>query len=236
MAYDKITLYPGVKYDYLIFLQDRITQAQLDRVNDPFYLPSWGDFDWDDPLIIATFTNGIDSSIIDGLLEPAIGWRVYRRKLGETVSHFVAEVPELQFFLKDYNVANRTDYVYDIMILTENEMGLSMRTNDVYTDWRNWSITGLEQIGDNVFRPTKVWLFDLNLTSMEILQNIDFMSFNTFTKYPKVAKGKLNYQTISFTALIGGMACSGERYREPIEILQAWQEFVGSSNLVILRE
>lgn len=234
MGYNKIRLFPSIKYDYLIFLRNIASNAEIEKHYDSEYIPDWDDFS--EPGIIAQFTNDLNSSIVSGLIDPAIGWLVYRRKVNETRSHLVAELPALQFFVKDYVVADQTQYIYDIVVLTENEMGVSIRSNPIKTDWLNYSITSIKQIGENMYQPSQVWLFDLNLTSTDIAQNIDITTYNTFTKYPKVSKGESNYQTMGITALVGGMKCVGQEYREPIELLEAWQEFVATSDLCIWKD
>lgn len=234
MAYNGIVLYDNVKYNYLVVKKRSATQNELSLFSDLNYVPEWSDVS--NSILLTTFDGSLVSSYLSGLPTDFTAWAVYRQKKGENVEHFVGKVSRNRLFLIDYLCANQTEYTYFVIPETDGEMGVSMQSPSITTDWWNYSLTSLKQIGENTYVADKVWLFDYNLTSTDIVQNTDVSTFKTFTKHPKVSKGLNNYQTMGISCLIGNVDLVTEKYNDNIELLNAWQNFVSQETLCLWKD
>ena len=65
----------------------------------------------------------------------------------------MAEVEKEQLFLLDYLCSNKKKYVYFVIPVTENEIGISLQSDAVSPNWYDYSITGLTEIGENIYVP-----------------------------------------------------------------------------------
>ena len=161
MAYNGIVLFDDVKYNYLVVKKGSATQEELTNFKKPDYVPKWEEVSR--AMILANFDNTLVSSYISGLPKQFDSWAVYRQKIGDKVQKFVGKVERNRLFIIDYLVGNQTEYIYYVIPETTGEMGVSMQSPIIKTDWWNYSLTGLKQIGDNVYVADKVWLFDFNV-------------------------------------------------------------------------
>lgn len=234
MIYDKITLYDKQKVDYLLVLDAVATQEQIDQMNDYYVIPDWDMFD--DIKILAPFTEDLISSYISGLKSPVIGFHVYRQKIGDSVLHKVAEVDYETYEILDYLVANRNEYKYLVIPVTENEFGVSLESNTIKTNWTYWTLTQLFEATENVYLAQDVWVLELDVSSEAREYNLDKTVFNGYTKYPKVSVGKRNYITGGMTCKIGHIECPTKVYTDTVDMIKAWREFVGSETPALLRD
>ena len=234
MAYNGIVLFDDVKYNYLVVKKGSATQEELTNFKKPDYVPKWEEVSR--AMILANFDNTLVSSYISGLPKQFDSWAVYRQKIGDKVQKFVGKVERNRLFIIDYLVGNQTEYIYYVIPETTGEMGVSMQSPIIKTDWWNYSLTGLKQIGDNVYVADKVWLFDFNVVSTEIVQNTDVSVFKTFTRIPKISKGLNNYQTMGISCLLGGVNSATEKYEDDIALLQDWQNFVAEDILCLWKD
>lgn len=234
MGYNKITLFPDVKYDYLVLKKGTPNQSEIDIMNSPTVKPNFGTLP--NSLIVSPFTDSLISSLVAGLVNPLIAWAVYRQKKGDKRLYLVAEVERSQLFIIDYLCSNQTEYNYIVVPVTSQELGISLESKPITTDWWNYSLTGLQEISNGIYSPTQIWTFDYNLTSTEIVQNTDVTQFKTFTKYAKVSKGESNYQTMGISCLLGGIKCEETEYMESMSLLEKWQEFVAKDILCLWKD
>jgi hypothetical protein len=95
---------------------------------------------------------------------------------------------------------------------------------------------GIKEIKQNVYAPTTIWTFDINLTSTEIIQNTDVATFRTFSRTPKVVRGDSNYQTMGISCLLGGILCHNRQYFEHQTVLQDWQKFIAETDLYVWKD
>lgn len=234
MAYNKITLFDNVTYNYLALKKGNANEVELSTFENKDYVPKWSDLDGG--ILLTDFNNSLVSSYISGLPTQFTSWSIYRQKVGESTQHFVGKVERNKLYIIDYMCSNQTDYIYYVLPETDSELGVSMQTPVVTTDWWNYSLTSLTNISDNIYVADKVWIFDYNLTSTEIVQNTDVTTFKTFTDMPKITKGNNNYQTMGISCLIGGINEKNYKYEDDIKLVQEWQKFVSENKLCLWKD
>lgn len=233
--YDKITIYPNQTVDYLIQITDVADSNDLAIVNDKNFMPTWNSF-LNRTNIMAPYTNNLISSFITGLTENLLGWGVYRQKIGETALKKIGEIDKSAIYIDDYGVPNQASYRYFVFPLTENQIGINLASPNITTNWWNWSLTSIEKIGDNIYKPKETWIFDTNLESGSTNQNLDIVYHSNFTKYPKVAMGEMDYISGSLSCYLSNVDNDEGEYIESVDKLRAWRKFCADNTPKILKD
>lgn len=196
--------------------------------------PEWDTFD--DIYLLAKFNNDLVSSYISGLTQPLTGFSVYRQKSGDTVLRKVGDVGKDGNSLIDHLIYNNEEYKWVVIPVTEEELGISMESAPILTDWHSWSISALSQISPQVYFPQETWVFSIDLSESELSQNVDKTIFKTNSQYPKISVGNANYFTGDFSCLFGNIDCIGLEYSESKEKLLKWREFVALNTPYLLKD
>ena len=234
MPYNKITLYPNIKYNYMTYTEQTPDSRAIEIMNDKFVEPTFGTIP--DVKIACKFETDLQSSVIEGLTEPMIGWQVYRKKYGASRSELIAQVPPPQIFLNDYFCSNNTKYSYTVIPVTESKLGISLQSEAYTTDWWNYALISIKKDKNGNYSPTEIWTFDYNLTSTTIEHTLDVTVQRNFTRTPKISKGQSNFLSMGVTALLGGVNCEDGKYHETQELLEKWQEFVAKDELCLWKD
>ena len=234
MGYKSIVLYDNEKVDYLIYLSGVATAGEIATANAWAYEPAWADYT--NAEIFAPFTDSLVSSYITGLTSPLTGYVIYRQKVGETSLTKVAEVDTNVDSIIDYNVSAKTAYIYIVYPATETELGISMTSDPITTCWWNWSVTELIEISDGIYTAGEVWLFDANLQSSDIVQNLDQTTYRTYSQYPKSSVGLSNFRTLGFSCLLSRVNSTTHTYSDTVALKKAWDALVAAGQPVLLKD
>ena len=235
LAYDKITIYPNQKVDYLIQITEVASNEDIAKVNAANFVPDWNSF-LHRTHIMSPYTNDLVSSFITGLTENLSGWSVYRQKIGENALEKVADIDKSATYIEDYCVANQSSYRYFFFPITKTQIGVNLSTERIDTNWWNWSITSLEKIENNVYMPKEIWIFDTNLESGDSTQNLDIVYHKNFTKYPKESRGEMNYITGSLSCFLSNVDNDSGEYIENVDKLNTWREFCADDSLKVIKD
>ena len=143
---------------------------------------------------------------------------VYRKTYSQQYYNYVCTLNG-EIALRDYNIHNNDEYEYMAVIGIGQADG--SYTYQIYDDvddygekiltkvqWDNWSICNIEEVetddGTKLFAKTgDTWLLGLNLEGENIVQNMAVSSWDTLGRYPKVIIGQKNYDSSTFTGLLG---------------------------------
>lgn len=234
MGYKKITFYSDTKVDYLIYLLDTATPTEISNANAWGYIPAWDDYT--NAEIFAPFTSTLVSSYVAGLTSPLTGYVIYRKKLGETKLTKVAEVDTTVSSVIDYNVGNKGSYIYIVYPATVSELGISMTSDSLTTCWWDWSVTELNQLSEGIYSVGDVWLFDGNLQSGDVSQNLDQTIYKTYSQFPKSSVGGSNFKTLGFSCLLNKVSKTSSVYTDTISMKNDWDALVAKGNPVLLKD
>lgn len=233
--YNKIKLHQDVVYDYLILDNGEVTEDQISSLNAADSVPTWQSTY--KPIIVSQFNHDLISSLIEGLPSPLDHWAVYRQEVGGNRQHLVSEVPKDQLFILDYMCSNKKKYVYLVIPVTENEIGISLQSDEVSPDWCDYSITELTEIGENIYIPDCVWKFRYNTSISDGTNNTDVIVVDALCKFPKIVCGQKNYFTTSITSMLEDIDCTTDKNNtEPIELYQKWESFVAEGKLCMYKD
>lgn len=145
---------------------------------------------------------------------------IYRREYSQPYYNYVCTLNgEITF--KDYNIHNNDDYEY-LAVIGIGQSGGSYiyqvyDNRDDYDEkilthvnWDSWSICNIEETENapdtKIYMKTgDTWLLGLNLEGENLMQNMSANSWDTLGRYPRIAIGQKNYESSTFTGLLGRM-------------------------------
>lgn len=235
-SYNQATLYGQSYVDYLWIKNKVDTQEEIDSTLSYTYKPTWDG----NTMLLANFDSALNAGNIATLKDNILYWQIYRKKPEDIVLIFVCKVPVSQYQLMDFNVLNNTEYQYTIFAETETTISAPFeQVGYINTQWWNWSIVGLQESetsGLYYADSDNVWLFDTELNSSSLDQNIAKYVMDNFTRYPSVSSGLKNYMTGSITAYLSNVDVKEGKYEDTVAQYNAFVEFIAQPTPKLLRD
>lgn len=146
---------------------------------------------------------------------------IYRQNPGQTYWNFICTLEQGKIHFYDYNIVNDEYYHYLAAIqrqtsdgpqyeLYENKVNGQQDGPPVFhrARWKTWSITNIrksETIPNTYEQFGYVWNLDCNIESEDVTQNTSVTSWDTLGRFPKISVGKKNYDSMTFTGLLGNV-------------------------------
>lgn len=234
-AYNKATLYGDSLVDYVWVRNLVDTQDKINSTLSYTYSPVWDT----DTFLLAPFDNTLNGGNVTSITDKILYWQVYRREANDVTLQFLARIPASQYSLYDFGVVNNTGYQYILFAETETSISAPLQQEGyVDTNWWNWSLTGLTKSGSDTnvyYADTKnIWLFDTQLESSALQQNLDKYTIENFTQFPKIASGEKNYMSGSITAFLSNPYNS--QYEDTVEQYNNFTKFIANENPKLLKD
>ena len=236
LTYNKYTLYGNSLTDYVWTHNVVDNQTTIDSTTEYEYAPVWDS----NTVFLAPFTENLNGGTGTVSTGNVLNWLVYRQDGDNQSLNYIGSVPATQSNLIDYGVLNNSQYKYIVYGETDKGLTAPMTQKDIQeTSWWNWSLVGLiETEKENQFfgDTNNIWLFDSNLTSNSLEQNVDKTTINNFTQFPKVSSGKMNYLTTGITALLSNVDRATGKYSDSVDLYNKFNEFIADGSLKLLRD
>lgn len=234
-AYNKATLYGDSMVDY-IWVHNKVdSQNEINQTLGYTYEPKWDA----NTFLLALFNNTLNGGNVTSVGDKILYWQVYKRKRGEATLRFLARVPASQYALYDFNAVNNAEYQYILFAETAEYISAPLQQDGyTVTSWWNWSLTKLtkSETNDKIYYADSktVWLFDTEVQSSALQQNLDKATIENFTQFPKISTGKKNYLTGSIGAFLSNP--HNARYEDTIEQYNAFIDFIADENPKLLKD
>lgn len=235
--YSRILFYERQKIDYLVVKLSTATSDEIKQTLAFDFVPGWDKFSSTE--IVCAFNHNVVSTYISGLINPLTGYIVYRQSIKENVLRKIAFVPKEQLSLRDYMIKNDDNYMWSVVPTTATEIGSFVMSAATNIELDSWYITSLEKSSDGNFDryiPLETWKFSIDITSGDLVQNTDKTQITNYTKYPKFSIGQSNFFSGSLSSLFGNMECMEVVFKEDMNKLDAWNDFVASGKDCILKD
>lgn len=235
--YNSVFLYEQQKIDYLVVELSTATKDEIKQTLASEFVPGWDKFSSTE--IVCTFNHNAVSTYISGLINPLTGYIVYRQSIKENVLRKIAFVPKEQLSLRDYMIKSDGNYMWSVVPTTATEIGSFVMSAATNTGLDSWYITSLEKSSDGNFDryiPLETWKFSIDITSGDLVQNTDKTQITNYTKYPKYSIGQSNFFSGHLSTLFGNMECVEATFKEDMDKLDAWNDFVASGRDCILKD
>lgn len=151
----------------------------------------------------------IDSNVI---------YNIYRKTPFQKYYDYICTLDNGADSLLDYNVANNQYYHYMAWIEFINDNNQTeyycyedrddnYNLQNLKTTFNRWSICDIEESSeDGIYNKIgNIWTLGLNMQNPEISHNLSITNYDTLGKYGKISMGNKNYDSSSFTGLLGDM-------------------------------
>ena len=248
MGYNKIILGGNQVCDYLYVSESQIDQSQFQYIDvEP---DEWKP----ETLMLAKFNpNSNDSSVIDmsagnsSLTENIERYEIRRKSGNSLYTEYVGTVKEKEDksktkrYIVDYMVKNNTDYTYYLYpATTHSKNGILLSpsiTNEVKTDWGYWSLLVVDESEEeNVFYLSKMFKFELNITTDAMSNNAVVSVLQNFTRYPTVQYGTSNYWSGGLSALCGYVSCVDGGYVQTPDMIEELKKLTSDTRRKFLKD
>ena len=220
-AFEKITIYGEQAVDFLWVKNKVLTDAEIEAIaidDTPI---------WDaDTILLANYDDSINAGNIVTLDNAIVKWVVQRQEASSAIRQTISSVANTVSELNDYTIAANKNYQYYIFPVTATETGEPLESDAIDADFYNWSLT--DPVANTVF------LFDFNLDSGDIVNDIDRSEYETFTKFNKVSRGKRDFIKGGITCLAGYINSNGN-YESPITYLENMKDIINNGNIKYLK-
>lgn len=220
-AFEKITIYGQQTVDFLWIKNKVLTDTEIEAIalTD---VPIWDA----DTILLANYDNSINAGNIVTLNNPIVKWTIQRQEGINPIRKTISSVANTVIELIDYTVSANKDYEYYIFPITASETGEPLASDSINANFYNWSLTD----------PTTntVFLFDFNLESGDITNDIDRSEYQTFSKYNKVSRGKRDFIKGNISCIAGYINSNGN-YESPITYLASMKSIINNGNQKYLK-
>jgi len=190
-SYSKIKLYGGSTDFDRLHIYNTVKVASFISAIDPNISQAWTP----DTILLAEFNHSLDGGNVINLPAALTGFQIYRKEAGSSTSTLLTTVPNGTLQYVDYTTQAYKTYSYEIVPITDTEIGSPLIPDTIYTDYFGWYLMDYDT-------PSTVYKFDLNIKSGTISNETDVTTYQNYTQKPSVAQGERNYikGEISFMA------------------------------------
>lgn len=164
-----------------------------------------------------------------GIIKDAVTFSLYRKTPDQDYWSYVCDITQDNFSVMDYGIVNDQYYSYFVLMQydyipdpsqppeskitygyydTDNEGNLQY----IKTKANSWILCDVEETDqDGVYKKIgRTWNLGLQLSDENVTQNINTTTWDTLGRFPRVSYGQQNYDSMTFTGLLGNFFCYDE--------------------------
>lgn len=141
---------------------------------------------------------------------------IYKKTPTQKYYEYVCTLKDGEYSFMDYNIVNNQYYHYMawVEVLTDKNTieytcceDIEENGNIKYigTSFDRWTICDIEESSEDgvYFKTGNLWSLGLNMDNPDFSHNLSITTWDTLGKYGKVSIGAKNYESSSFTGLLG---------------------------------
>ena len=231
MGINSVRISGKVVCDYLWCTNRMLTQEERELVSNPENEPNWTK----DTALLVTFNETLlAGNITNGSASPAM--RIYRRDVAKDTMELAAVTDGVATSVVDYNIVNNKEYEYVLFAESEGAITLPITSPKAKTAWRNYCLFDVDDTGvDGRYKMHDCFLFEFNMNSGTMSNNLVAAKYDNFTRYPKFVKASSNYYSSTLSGLIGHLDENGEYY-DSADMLDALSAFTVSTRKKYIKD
>lgn len=225
-----------------------LTQEEINNINNIEYKPDWdsntmalfqfgGDLYGGNISSVASTGRGASKLVLN---DNITNWIIYKRKRNDLTLTYVTTVPVNTLSIVDFNVLNDEEYEYLVFAETDTKILTSFKSSHIKTCWDAWSLIDLgeesEQKNLYYVDTNNIWLFNTNLQSGSLTQNIDKNIVDNFTQFPKIITGKKNYTTGKLNAFLSNVQPRTGIYKDTVTMMEAFKAMIVNGHPKLLKD
>lgn len=165
-----------------------------------------------------------------GIIESTTKFSLYRKSPEQKYWSHVCDLDEGNLNVIDYNIVNNQYYTYFLLVTYEeydesqsllnkyiigkydlDEIG---DTKYIKTKANSWTLYDVEETDQEgvYLKIGRTWNLGLGLSDENVTHNNNITTWDTLGKYPRIAHGTADYDSMSFTGLLGNIFCYEDYY------------------------
>lgn len=235
--YSKLEIYGNCDLDYVWSKVEDFSDSELSELQQT----GINNIGWTmDTTMLANFNEDITGKP-EGVDIDVYKYLFQRREAGTNKIEDVAITKWGQ--IKDWSCQSNKIYEYLITPVYLNDedkeiFGQRIVTSPISTDWKGVSIIDLiptDQKGCYKADHDSLWIFGGNIEAITLTTNNDVNFINTYNKFPREHRGKINYLTASISCLIGDIF-SCDYTEDNIAKIEAFREFCNNGKLKLFKD
>lgn len=179
-------------------------------------------------LLLANFNNSLEAGEFDNAGTIVTHWRIYRRKVGESIYTFLTEIPYVadgvDFY--DYTAQNGVQYEYEVKATSSGIEG-NGKTGVGSLDFFGWILSDEDE--DIVYK------FDAEIESGDINVLRDITLYDNYSEKPAFRFGKRNYRQGNLKTMPLMFNVEKHEYEITLDTLESLRDFINKPNIKILK-
>lgn len=221
--------------DDTVFVNSKLT-ATIVNENMPDYISTSGrkkhqtvylEYSFDDTPVYANYDVG-----------------VYRRNLETNEVEYLGFAYPQSFRYKfyDYTVPNKGSFEYSFVphgVGTGRPYVNAIAKAAIDTNMCGYTITSLipyeETYDTYLYSIGDCWKFVGEIDDVTVTQNINRVVHVGTGNYSSVSMDDVNYASGSLSAMIGAVDCGDKKYKDTIDMVKAWREFITKNSVFMLK-
>lgn len=165
---------------------------------------------------------------------------VYRRDLETNEVKYLGVSQSTYYF--DYLVPNKGSFEY--VLVPRHQTGEpyinSILTAQINVKMEGYSISALIPYGERTYgidnyKIGQCWKFVGEIEDSTITQNINRATHVGLGNYSSVSSTDVNYSSGTLSAMIGAVDCSDRKYKDTIDMVNAWRKFITKNSIFLLK-
>lgn len=168
---------------------------------------------------------------------------VYRRNLETNEVVYVGTArSNNNLTLIDYTVPNKGSFEY-VYVPREKANGRpyvnGIAKATINTNMTGYTVTSLipydEKYDTYMYSIGDCWKFVGEIDDVTITQNINRVAHVGTGNYSSVSMDDVNYASGSLSAMIGAVDCTDKKYKDTVDMVKAWREFITKNSVFMLK-
>jgi len=222
--FDKLTIYGEGVFDR-IWITNRIEPSSFyDSLSLSNYNPNFAQ----DTVFLAEFNNTLSAGNISSEEESVEQWKVTKRRNGTNINKLVGYVDDKTKTLKDYRVQKEQEYIYEVIPITQNTMGVPLVSPTIKTEYYGCFLID-ETTG-------MILNFDLNLNTGNISAEDDVTEYQTYGKFNTYSQGSRNFLKGTISGIVPErLSLDTDEFIQSADFVKEVQDFINNGNPKLLK-
>lgn len=220
------------KCDYLWITKDNINNDEIMKLKTLEFEPEWDI----NTLMLARFNNSLSAGNAFNELDTLIGIHIYRYDFKDNTFNLIAEKSLKELSFLDYGALSCQQYQYYFFPIGNSTFGQPILSEIITPIFNSWSLLDCDKDKnkENLFEVIAEYIFELNIESGTINNNINSQLLSNFTQYPNVQIGTQNYASGSLTSLTGYI--ENDEYIDDVDDMKRLFSIATNRNIKFLKD
>lgn len=222
-AYTSLRVYGNNIVDNIHVKNRLLLDSELDNYPSIPTTPIWDGY----TIMLATFNDGTLSGGNSGAISsPITSWDLFRRKTTEQTLKKLTTVNASVGSFVDNTAEPNQSYIYELFGYNATERTSPIVSDIVESKYYNWVLSSMDA--------TKNYIFDLNLSSTGLNNEVASERYDGYSKYSQFTQGQRDFRTGTIQAIVVSQV-TDTGLDQTVEFLETLRAFINDGEPKILK-